>query len=671
MRKGFWLIILSVVAWGQSRKDPCETLTRLNRMIQYTHYKVKPVDDSLSAYVFREFLSKLDEDNRIFLGKEVDKLAKNEYTIDNAILQNDCSFLTDIYETYSKAVERRERLVTELEKEPVSFSSKDSIFFSNKNYPYPESESQLKYYMRKSFLFQTLRDVAEISTNLDSLTQHFDTLANESRQKIFESQHCKTSGYTLTYQEFCELFYNVFCSYFDPHTNYFSQSDRSAFLSSVSADNYTFGLYVSLNGDDEIVVDNVIPGSPAYQTKKIDSGDIITKVKYNGAEYTVGCASMKHFEEVFASDKHKKADFTLRKKTGEIVSVKLTKKIMKDYENSVYSYVLKKDSLKIGYIKIPSFYSNIENGTTNVSDDVARELYKLKTDKIAGLVIDLEDNGGGSMEEAKRLTGMFVDIGPIAVMNNSSGGKEIVKDYNRGMAYNGPLVVMINGFSASASEFFTNALQDYNRAVVIGTVSHGKASMQRIFPLFEEKNPEEFIKITIEEFYRITGNTNQTVGITPQVHIPLLFDKQMPREKDNKTALANDSIPAKLKFDKSPADLTTAIEKSMKRVNENPVFAVVTKLNERINALYDTDLPPVKLDFQHVFNEVNRVNGFWKEILDFTQKEYDIQVENSLMDKQYNNFDEYVKSSNEEKIKAIRQNLRILEAINIINDLQK
>lgn len=665
--KKILLLLLPFLGFAQSEKNPCETLTKINTIIQSQHYKPKVVDDSLSVYVFNTFLEVLDEDNRLFTEIEVNNLKKHQLKIDNYLVENNCDFLKELYTAYNTAIERYKTSIETIRKEPFAFSSTETIEFSIKSFPYAKDEKDLKRLFKKRILFNVLRDISEVSKNKDSLLANFDAISKTSKDKIFESYSCKYSSLQMTENDFNSKFFNAFCSYFDPHTMYLSKSDKSSFLSNVSADNLSFGINISMNEKDEITVDEVVPGSSAYFSDKIDSGDQIIKVKYLDKEYTIACSSMQKIEEIFTSSEYRNVDFTLRKKTGEVYTVSLTKKVMKDYDNNVYSYILEKDNKKTGYIRIPSFYAKFENGKTNVSDDVAKEIYKLQKDNIDGLIIDLENNGGGSMEEAVQLTGSLIDIGPIAIMNTKSEKKQTIKDPNRGSIYNGPLVVLINGFSASASEFFTNTMQDYKRAIVIGNQSHGKASMQRILPLTQE----EFIKLTIEEFYRVTGKTNQTIGITPDVLVPTLFDKQMPRESKNKTALKNDTIEGVLRFTEFPnPKRTEAIEKSKIRVNANENLKTITTLNEKLNKIYDEDLPPILLNFNSVFTSVNKMNALWKEVKDLSEKEYDLKVERNSVDVEYQQFDEYLKSSNTEKIKAIKSNLHIIEAVNIINDLK-
>ncbi len=672
MKKIFFIAAaLPLLSFGQSEANPCVSVSKINALIQQSHYRPKPVDDSLSVYVYNTFLKKLDEDNRLFTQVEINKLSKHKLQIDDYIRNENCDFLDEFYKTYTLVVQRYSKLIEAIKKEPFPLSSKETIQFSKKAFPYMKDEAELKNLYKKRMLFQTLREISETSKNKDSLVANFDNLSKISKEKIFENFTCKSNSFQMTREEFNSKFFSAVCSYFDPHTDYFSESDKSSFLSGVSADNLTFGMEISMNDKDEMVVEHIIPGSSAYYSKKIDEGDQIIKVKYKDEEYSIACSSSQKIENIFTSNDYKTVDFTLKKKSGELYTVKLTKKVMKDYENNVYSYILQKDNKKVGYIRIPSFYAKFENGKSNVSDDVIREIYKLQEDKIEGLIIDLQNNGGGSMEEAIKLTGAFIDVGPVAVMNDKRGQTQTLKDPNRGLVYTGPMVVLINGFSASASEFFTNAMQDYNRAIVIGAKSYGKASMQRIFPLSYD-NPHEFVKLTIEEFYRITGKTNQTIGITPDVLIPILFDNQMPRESENKTALKNDTIEGASRFTlfSNPLKLQ-AIENSKKRLSLNKDAKSIADMNVKIDALYEGPLTPIPLDFNSVFTEVNKMNSVWKDIKSLSEKEYPITVKPNSVDIEYQEFDDYLKSSNTEKIKALKSNFAATEAVNIINDLNR
>ena len=662
------LLLLPLLTLSQKEKNPCETIASINKLIQENHYRPKPIDDSLSVYAFKTFLSRLDEENRLFIAPEVNELKKHEFQIDDYINTHDCAFLHDFYVAYSKSISRYTSIIASLKNENFSFASGEKITFSKKAFPYATDETELKRIYKRRILFNILREVAEVSTNKDSLVANFDEIAASKKLKVFDRYECKTEGYILSEDEFNAVFYSVFCSYFDPHTEYFSESDKSEFFSTVSSDNLTFGLYVSMTEKDELTVDDIIPGSSAYSSDKISVGDQLLKIKYKDEEYEIACSSMKKIDEIITSKEYKTALFTFRKKSGETYRVRLVKKIVKDYQNNVYSFKLKIDNATFGYIKIPSFYSTFENGKSSITVDVANEIYKLEDDEINGLIIDVENNGGGSMEEAVRLSGLFINDGPLAIMNNNKNNKEIIPDTLHGTIYNGPMVIMINGFSASASEFFTNAMQDYNRAIIIGNKSLGKATMQRIFPI--NSNNDEFLKLTLEKFYRLTGKSNQYSGIKPDVEIPLLFDKQMPRENSNSTALKNDEIRGVLKYNYIDNTIyANAIAASKKRIAESADAIEIENLNTKINPLYDADLPPITLQFSYVFDNVNQINSLWAAIKTETEKEYPINVELNTADSKAQKKNEFMKTNTIERIKNVRQNFHILEATNILYDV--
>ncbi|MFN4027922.1 MAG: S41 family peptidase [Flavobacterium sp.] len=661
-------LIFPCILLGQTEKNPCETLSKINSLIQNFHYKPKPIDDSLSVYVFKTFLNRLDEDNRLFIEPEVKALEKHQYKIDDYLNNNSCGFLDDFYLAYTNTTNRYKRLLENIKKETFPLSSNEQVQFSRNAFPYAKDEKELQHLYKKRLLFNVLREVAELSTNKDSLVRNFDRLAMESKANIFDKFECKAEAYVLTKAEFYNLFFSTFCSYFDPHTDYFSESDKSSFYATVSSDNMTFGFYMSMSEKDEMTVEEIIPGSSAYFSEKIDKGDQLLKVTYQNNEYHIACSSMKKIEEIITSKEYTTADFTFRKKSGEIYSVRLNKKVMKDYQNNVYSFKLKKGNDYFGYIRIPSFYATFENGKSSVSNDVAKEVYKLEGDGVSGIIIDIQNNGGGSMEEAVKLSGLFIDVGPLAVMSDGKQKREMLKDQNRGTIYNGPMIVMINGFSASASEFFANAMQDYNRAIIVGNRSLGKASMQRIIPIDDQN--QEFVKLTLEKFYRITGKSNQYVGITPDVEIPLLFDKQMPREDSNKTALKNELLNISLKYNRLANDelKSKLIQSSQARIQNNDYAKKVNELNAKINPLFDGDLPPITLQFSAVFEDVNKMNSLWKTIKTTGEIDQDIVIIQNTVDLENQKFDEYLKSTNLERSKEIKQNYHIAEALNILYD---
>jgi len=658
---------------GQNSAKTCELLSKINTLVQNEHYNPKPVDDSLSVYVFDTFIDGLDGNRNLFTKLEYEKLCKHRLNLDNYILQNDCSFMNDFVSMYQFALERKKNILDKIQIEELNYNGNDTVKFSKKNFPFELKSTDFDRVWKKRMKYDILEDISKLSTNLDSLDQNFSKLEKTSKAKIFESNLCKinnvleskkTIGYDLQND-----FLNIFCGYFDPHTNYFSQDARSSFMSSLTTSGLSLGLNVTLNEKDEIIVDEVVPGGPAAKTNKFEKGDVVLKVSNKkGEDYLVSCTSLNKIGELIFSDSNVIIEMTIQKKNGNILDILLKKQIMKATENAVSSFIIEK-GIKIGYLKIPNFYSDFDGySEQGCADDVAKEIIKLKQDNIQGLAIDLQDNGGGSMEEAIKLAGMFIDYGPVSVLVNSKNKQTILKDYNRGSVYYGPIVILINGNSASASEFFSAAMQDYNRAMVVGSTSLGKASMQTILPL--DNNQKDFVKLTVEKFYRITGDSNQIKGIIPDIVFPTLYDSIVAREMSYKTALKYDEIHSKARFTPFRKDYyPTIIEQSNSRSKNNAQFNEINAVNQKINALYNDPKEPLAVTFKAVFNDIHQIDSLWEKVKEIAATENNCTILNNSYDAEKLKFNDYQKEINTYKIKELKTNHYIEEVVEILNDI--
>ena len=409
MRKFSLVLFLTTLSlFGQNSATTCELLSKINALIQHEHFSPKPVDDSLSVYVFDTFIDGLDSNRNLFTKLEYEKLCKHRLKLDNYILQNDCSFMNDFVSMYQFALERKKNILDKIRIEALDYNGKDTVKFSKNNFPFELVSTDFDRVWKKRMKYDILEDISKLSNNLDSLDQNFSKLEKISKAKIFESNLCKINnilenkkgvGFDLQNE-----FLNIFCSYFDPHTNYFSQDARSSFMSSLTTSGLSLGLNVTLNENEEIIIEEVVPGGPAARTNKFEKGDVVLKVSNKkGEDYLVSCTSLDKIGELIFSDSNEIIEMTIQKKNGNILDILLKKQIMKATANAVSSFIVEK-GIKIGYIEIPNFYSDFDGySPEGCADDVAKEIIKLKQDNIQGLVIDLQDNGGGSMEEAIKL----------------------------------------------------------------------------------------------------------------------------------------------------------------------------------------------------------------------------------------------------------------------------
>lgn len=660
---------MSTAIFAQSTDSSCKILSKINVLIQKEHVQPKPVNDSLSVFVFDQLINQLDPARNIFFKTEYDSLAQHfRLEIDNLILKKNCHFISAFANTYQKGLKRNLVLLEKLDTDTLDFSIKDTIRFYKKAFPIYMNPENLEKIWRKKIRYEVLNDIATQSKNLDSIAAHFDDLACTHKKIIIENEICKIKSQLKSLKTIDQKVYSLFCSYFDPHTNYFSMDNKSNFISSLSKERLSLGFLVNLNEKNQIIIEEIEPNGPAFKNGLLKKGDEIMALSNQKETLKVTCASLEEIGELIASDANKIITLWIKRKGEKNFKVTLEKEVIKDEQNTVYSFIID-EKRKIGYLKIPSFYSNFENKkSTGCAEDVATEIVKLQNDNIDGLVIDLMDNGGGSMEEAIKMAGLFIHHGPITIVVDNTQNQQIIKDPYRGYLYKGPVIILVNGNSASASEFFATILQDYNRAMVIGSNTQGKATMQTILPL--ENEQEDFVKVTINKFYRITGKSHQGIGVLPNVKLPVLFETIVSKESDHPTAFKNDILPNSIGF--TPYVKNKLIEhltkNSTKRSQASHYFKKIIALNKKIDDLVKNPKTVIPMQIEAIIEEQKAVTHLWKEINDFKDESISLNVRNSKFNEELLNVYISEKANNEAQIKILKNNHYLNEAIHIIND---
>lgn len=391
---------------------------------------------------------------------------------------------------------------------------------------------------------------------------------------------------------------------YDPHTEYMNLHEKNEFETEMSASEYTVGCDLTENEKGEKVIGYLQPGSSAWVSGKLHKDDVLLKIKINNIETDAEDASLEELEAMLSGSSQDEVEITVRTKAGVVNTVKLNKDKISDEENVVKSYVVHGNK-NIGYINLPGFYSretDKEDAVANFNgcaNDVSKEIVKLKKDTIAGLIIDLRSNGGGSMWEAMQLAGIFIDIGPVASVKDRDGKIHFLKDPNRGTIYDGPLMILVNGASASASEFTSAALQDYNRALIVGGTTYGKGTAQIVMPLdtgiiSSNRKYEDFVKVTEEKFYRINGSTTQWQGVIPDISLPDLYDNDNYKEKANKSALQPDQSKAGMYHPLPSLPIEELKIKSAQRVSNNTYYNEIKEFNKWVRSNYNGRTIPLQ-----------------------------------------------------------------------------
>jgi carboxyl-terminal processing protease len=656
--------------FAQNEVKTCEILSKINTLILREHIQPKPIDDSLSVFIFNSFIDELDPSRNIFLKSEYDSLTqKYRLQIDDNIKSKDCSFLTEITAIYKKNLLRNKSILEKIDQSTIDFELVDTIRFYKKQFPFYMLETEVEKVWRKKIRYEILDDIASTSKNLDSLKVNFNAMALISKNKSIQNELCKINTLLQSPNTFEESIYNHFCSYFDPHTSYFSNDSKSSFVASLSNERLSLGMVVNLNEKNEIIIHDLDPKGPAFQTGKIKKGDQIISISNQKETLQVSCASLESISNMILSETNKNIILTLRRNSNKFFEVPIEKQILKDESNTVFSFIIEKNE-KIGYIKIPGFYGDFEGESgKGCAEDVAKEIFNLQKENIKGLIIDLKDNGGGSMEEAIKLAGIFIDNGPISIIIDNKQVQTIIEDPYIGMLYKDPIVLLINSNSASASEFFASILHDYNRAILIGSPTLGKATMQSIQPL-EENKGDHFLKVTINKFYSITGKSHQGIGVEPDVFLPEFYETIYQKEKDQITAFKNDSIENQIHF--KPYAKKKLIQKialnNNRRIDSIPYFNEIKIINSKIDLLIKNPKRATAMTIDAVFKDQNTINSLFEEISSFEHLNLNLNVYNSELTNIHLNFNLTEKENNQTQLNALKTSHYLGEAIQILED---
>lgn len=661
--------------YAQNESIFCKQLNALQTLIAKSHYSPKPVNDSLSKAVFELFLDQLDEDKRYFTQGDVDSFKQDIYNLDDYLIANTCDFIDKYATALKKRVEISKRIVESLKNQPLDYTGSDTLYFKPpKERNYLKNESHAERYWNKRIRFLIISKLIEEDSIIDNVRKNFKVMEASIKPKVIQNQLCmldeflNQKGALDTFVS--ETFLNALLNYEDPNSTFFNDSERTEFESGLANSQMSFGLVTTKNNEGEIVIAHVIPGSSAFKNGNIEENDVILSLSSKGNVLETYCISNEDILAFINDGAHETVVFKIKKTNGDVEVIQLSKAVTKVEENSVRGFILSNEA-EFGYIQISNFYTDIESpGGLGLANDVAKELYKLNQENIQGLVIDLRFNGGGSMKEAAELSGMFIDRGPLSIIKYSNGETYTVRDMNRGTIFTKPIVVLINNYSASASEFFASVMQDYSRAIIVGSPSHGKSSAQVILPLSETEDLG-FTKLTVEKFYRITGLSHQSVGVIPDVTLPSIYDNFENSERFEKFALINDSVATTMKyhpFKAMPLELIAA--NSFKRTEHDASFKAIKDINTIVVNEYINKNSEYPLTFDNIYQDINTYNSLWSNFYSLMDAQTtDISARNTAATEEILQYNQDDKSANELILENIANDIYIEESITILLDL--
>ena len=582
-------------------------------VLEKYHYKTIEINDDFSKKMFETYFDQIDSQKKYFLASDIKEFKKFENDLDDFIKNYDLTFFELTHERLITRIKEAEEFYPKILSKPFDFSVKEDINvdFENMNFSKSNNEridrwrKQLKYSALDIYDLKSFEENNKFEKNNEYILKPDAEIIKESMKLVSKNiDNVFDLMNDLQKKDWFSNYINSFVMQLDPHTFYFKPEDKERFDMNMSGQFSGIGARLSKEEGGIKIVD-IILGGPLWRDKKIEIGDEIIKVGQNN-EQPVDIIGMRLEDAIklIKGPKDTEVRLTVRKKIDGVVKVIPVKRdIIKLEETYAKSTIIKKDDKKYGLISLPKFYVDFDDyKTRNCATDVKNEIIKLKEQKIDGLILDLRNNGGGSLQTVVDMTGLFIEKGPVVQVKSFGNRKQVIFDKDPSIYWEGPMVILVNQMSASASEILAAALQDYNRAVVIGSSkSFGKGTVQNVIDLNRFMSNSNLdlgaLKITTDKFYRVNGGSVQVEGVKSDVKIPNRFSYIPIGEDDEENPLSWDQIgPAK--YDKwiyysNLEEVIKAGNENIKRsefaglLDENARWLASKQKNKSISLNYD------------------------------------------------------------------------------------
>jgi carboxyl-terminal processing protease len=655
--------------------------------LENAHYAPLKVDDEFSKKVFDLYLKRLDYNKKFLLQADVDKLSQYKTKIDDEIRERDFALFNLSNELITQRIQQKESLYKELLAKPFDYTVKEDYETDPDKTVYSITDEQLKNEWRKSLQYQVLIRLNDDLNNQEKAIEKkdtsvkilsFDTLEARARKKVMkvnDDWFKRLKKYSE--KERFSAYLNCITALYDPHTEFFPPKEKKQFDQSMSGQ--LEGIGAKLQQKDGVVkVSEIVVGSPSYKQGDLKAGDAIIKVAQGNKEpVEISDMDLDDAIELIKGKKGTEVRLTVKKPDGTMKVIPIVRDVIQLEETFAQSAILKNGKQKVGYIRLPVFYSDFtRNGARRCGQDIKTEAVKLRNAGVDGIIIDLRDNGGGSLSEVIDMVGHFITTGPVVQVRKKGGKTDVYPDQNPEMVYDGPMAVLVNRNSASASEIFAAAMQDYKRAVIVGSPStFGKGTVQQfldldnyLLPEFDTIKPLGAVKVTMQKFYRINGGATQLRGVIPDVVLPDAYSQIETGEKELDFPMPWDEI--------SPADYKTfnyidyekIRKKSEERVKKNKSFALVDEeagyfKSRKDDSKYSLNLEQFRADEKKNKDEYKKFEDLKTEIKGFEASLLKVDIERMENDTS--------RLSKEKKwAENLQKDFYIYETSNMLNDLK-
>ncbi|WP_431125536.1 carboxy terminal-processing peptidase [Flagellimonas flava] len=705
MKKNFTLALLVILvavascsftskSFENDDKDKL-LLDLITYVLERGHYEPKNLNDSFSSNVFDDFVDILDPTKRYFLASDIREFEKYRFQIDDEIKNTDITFFNIVYQRLMKRMGEAKDIYKEVLSQPFDYSIEETINIDYKDQDYAANRKQLKERWRKQLKYNTLAvfdgkvenritDAGEQVNNTNLLT--YSSITSAVNRDELEADARENTKNTL--DEFFDFiddlerkdwfvqYINTIVDEFDPHTFYFAPDDKEKFDIGMSGKFEGIGARLQKKPEGARIME-IISGGPVWRDQSLEVGDEILKVGQDGEE-PIDIVGMRLDDAIklIKGPKGTVVDLTVRRVDGTIEVVSVTRDVVLLEESYAKSATVKREDHKYGLINLPKFYVDFEDYTErNAATDVAKEVDRLREAGVEGIVLDLRDNGGGSLKTVVEMAGLFIKDGPIVQVRSSGQRKEVHEDKDERIQWDGPLVILVNELSASASEILAAAMQDYKRAVVIGSKqTFGKGTVQNVIPLDNIVRSNEHgdlgaIKLTTQKFYRINGGSTQLEGVKSDIVVPDRYSYIDLGERDQENPLGWDKIsPADYEIWDGYIDFETAVANSKKRMDENPQIKLIEENAKWLKEQQDEIIVSLNYDVYKVKEgEAKKRSDHFKSLREYDSK---LTFESLKYETELFTQDSVLREKRNRWHKDLARDIYVEEAINVLRDLQ-
>ena len=646
------------------------------------HYDPKDINDDFSEHVFNSYIEGIDGQRRFFLQSDINNFRRFKSEIDDQIRMSDISFFNLTYDRLMARMSQVKSFYSELLDEPFDFSIKDSINLKFEEIPYAKTLNGLKDLWRKRFKLSTLEYFSDLVDQEDFEIEKDSTYQVKSIIVMEEEARSKTKENIENYfdvfddierKDWFSIYINTITLEFDPHSNYFAPDDKERFDQNISGKFEGIGARLQKK-DQEVKIVEVIVGGPVWKAKALEVGDVILKVAQKDEDpLEIGPMRLNDAVKLIKGPKGTQVFLTVKRVSGVVEEVIINRDVVELEESYAKSSIIKKNGKSYGFIELPKFYIDFKDqNSRNAASDIKKELEILKKKNVSGVIMDLRNNGGGSLKTVVDITGFFIDEGPVVQVKSTGGKKDILYDEDPSVVWDGSLVIMVNKFSASASEILAAALQDYKRAIILGSKqTFGKGTVQNVIDLNRiisggTHGDLGAVKLTTDKFYRINGGSTQLEGVKSDIIVKNQYSYIEMGEKDQDNPLAWDSIePASYRQWSNQINYDYAISQSAKRLKDNPYIQLLEKQARGIENQQDDFT--YTLNYQDYLNEQEANRKISEKFIEL--KDYKSELTFEWTPEAGVDQDEVVKERKSRWIESLQRDFYIDEAVSILEDL--